>query len=345
MGAFEENILAPVPGDDPCGPNLEYDAAYLALDRLMLGKPEQQIGATIVAAEEPDWKQVQKAAVELLGRSKDVRISFSLTNALLRLQGYPGLASGLAIIRGLIEQYWEGFHPRLDPDDDNDPTMRVNIIMGLNEPAMVNAVRVTPLVSSRALGRFTLKDVEMATGDAPPPAGAEAPQMATIEAAMLDIDMPTLEATAAGARGALEAIEAIEAGITDRVGAAAATNLSKITATLKRASIVLANGIAKRQPAAEEGGEAMANGDGASGGGVSAGGGPALAGEVRSRDDVVRALDKISGYYAKHEPSSPIPLFIDRCKRMVTMSFIDIVKDLVPDQVSQVEVLLKGRPE
>ncbi len=44
-------------------------------------------------------------------------------------------------------------------------------------------------------------------------------------------------------------------------------------------------------------------------------------------------------YYARHEPSSPIPLFIERCKRLVTMGFKDIVKELVPDAVRQVEVL------
>jgi type VI secretion system protein ImpA len=74
---------------------------------------------------------------------------------------------------------------------------------------------------------------------------------------------------------------------------------------------------------------------------ASRGGAP---GEISSREDVVRALDKISAYYERHEPSSPIPLFMARCKRLVMMSFIDIVRELVPDAISQVEVL-KGRTE
>ncbi len=70
-----------------------------------------------------------------------------------------------------------------------------------------------------------------------------------------------------------------------------------------------------------------------------------LPGEIGSREDVLRTLDKIAAYYTRHEPSSPIPLFIERCKKLVTMSFIDIVKELVPDAAQQVGVLTGHRSE
>jgi type VI secretion system protein ImpA len=62
-------------------------------------------------------------------------------------------------------------------------------------------------------------------------------------------------------------------------------------------------------------------------------------GELASREDVVRAIDQICKYYARYEPSSPIPLLLQRCKRLATMSFIDIVKDMAPDAVSRVEII------
>jgi type VI secretion system protein ImpA len=67
-------------------------------------------------------------------------------------------------------------------------------------------------------------------------------------------------------------------------------------------------------------------------------------GGIKSRDDVLKALNAISAYYEKFEPSSPIPLFMARCKRLVTMGFVDIVRDLVPDALAQVDVL-RGRVE
>jgi type VI secretion system protein ImpA len=71
----------------------------------------------------------------------------------------------------------------------------------------------------------------------------------------------------------------------------------------------------------------------------------ALSGEIRSREDVVRAIDKICAYYARFEPTSPLPLLLERCRRLVTSSFLDIIRDLAPDSVSQVERLSGKKPE
>jgi type VI secretion system protein ImpA len=69
-----------------------------------------------------------------------------------------------------------------------------------------------------------------------------------------------------------------------------------------------------------------------------------LTGGIKSREDVLKALAAISAYYERYEPSSPIPIFMARCKRLVMMGFVDIVRELVPDAISQVDVL-RGRVE
>src|ERR1700690_427371 len=180
-------ILEPVAADAPCGIDLEdgnkHDPAFAELERLAQGRPEQQIGTTVVPAETPDWKILQQKAIEVLARSKDLRAVTHLARSLLQTDGWAGFAEGLEVLRGLIERYWEGMYPRLDPEDGNDPTMRINIMMSITAPATLSAVRGTPLVVSRSLGRFSLKDLEAATGDTGlesrgDPAGA----MASIEA-------------------------------------------------------------------------------------------------------------------------------------------------------------------
>ncbi len=60
------------------------------------------------------------------------------------------------MIDKIIQAYWDGVHPRLDPDDDNDPTMRLNILATLAAPDTLAALRATPLVSSRTLGRYRI---------------------------------------------------------------------------------------------------------------------------------------------------------------------------------------------
>src|SRR5262252_1742365 len=94
-----EALLAPVSADNSCGADLEYgDAAFAAFDRATQGKPEQQMGATIVPAEEPDWKAVARGAIELMGRTKDLRVAVNLTKALLHTEGLKGFADGLTIL-------------------------------------------------------------------------------------------------------------------------------------------------------------------------------------------------------------------------------------------------------
>jgi len=57
--------------------------------------------------------------------------------------------------------------------------------------------------------------------------------------------------------------------------------------------------------------------------------------EIRSREDVIRVLDKLCEYYAQHEPSSPLPLLLKRAKRLTSLSFMEIIQDLAPDAVAQ----------
>jgi type VI secretion system protein ImpA len=335
----ENALLNPITPDEPAGPNLEYDAAFMALERAMQGKPEQQIGSTIVPAQEPEWPEVRRLASDVLARSKDLRAATGLAKALLRTGGFVGFADGLTVLRGLVEEYWGSLHPQPDPDDGNDSTMRVNILSGLAEPSVLAAVRAAPLVASRAIGRFTLKDVEIASGDLPAPGGTEAATTATIEAAVMDCDLAVLEATVNAARAGFEALNAVETYVAQQIGVEQGPAFGKVSALLKKAGTFLAAGLARRQPAAT--GDAGAFGA-SDGGATPAAAGPALSGEIRSREDVLSALDKICRYYAKHEPSSPIPMFMERCQRLVSMNFVDIVKDLAPDAMNQVETLRGG---
>ena len=95
-------LLQPVSADVPCGIDLEdgakYDPAFAELERLAQGKPEQQIGNTVIQAEAPDWKVVQRKSLEVLARSKDLRAATHLTKALLRTEAWAGFAQGLAVL-------------------------------------------------------------------------------------------------------------------------------------------------------------------------------------------------------------------------------------------------------
>ena len=48
-----------------------------------------------------------------------------------------------------------------------------------------------------------------------------------------------------------------------------------------------------------------------------------ISGDIRSREDVIKVLNKICDFYAKAEPSSPVPLVLKRAARLVDMDCAD----------------------
>jgi type VI secretion system protein ImpA len=333
-----ENLLQPVSPDDIAGTNLEYDPAFAELERAVLGKPDQQMGDTIIAAEPPDWNQVARQASGLLARSKDLRVVGHLVRAGLHCDGFEGFADGLAVVQGLIDRYWAPLHPHLDPDDNNDPTIRVNALAVLSDEGTLAALRAAPLVRSRAFGPIGLRSMAIASGELTAQDGAAKLDPAAIEAAFQDAPIEALETTSKAIAGASADLRAIETLFTETLGIAG-PDLSGVSQLLRQAMLVLKPRIDRRKadaaPAADGSVDAT-NGTGSM---------SRVAGEIGSRDDVVRALDKICAYYQRHEPSSPLPLLLQRCKRLATMSFIEIVREMVPDGIPQVEMIAGKREQ
>ncbi len=327
-------LLQAVAPETPCGEDLEYQDV-MTLEGLAKEKPEQEIGGTFVPAQQPDWRAVRNSALEVTGKTKDLRVLVILVRALVETDGYLGLRDGLALTRGLLERYWDGIHPVLDPED-NDPTFRINTLTTLcDAQTTLQGIRNAPLVASRALGRFSLRDLAMASGELAAAPDTEPPDRAAIEAAFMDVDLEELKATAEAIESAGSDVAAMETYVAEQVGVANAPSLEALTNLLKESTLALQEPLARRgvQTAAAE--DAVV--EGAAGGGAP--GARPLAGEVTSRDDVIRVLDKACDYYRRHEPSSPVPLLLERAKRLVNKDFMEIINDLAPDGLTQVQAI------
>ena len=70
-----------------------------------------------------------------------------------------------------------------------------------------------------------------------------------------------------------------------------------------------------------------------------------VTGEVRSREDAIRLLDKVCAYMERTEPASPAPLLIRRAQRLMTMNFVEIIEDLAPDGLTQIRTIAGIRGE
>jgi len=105
--ARADALLAPISDANPGGKNASYDAEYESL-RSEVAKLDSPIGGDI------DWNMILKGGKALLeGRSKDILIASYTAYALFETDKLPGLATGLALLEGLLEKYWETMFPPL----------------------------------------------------------------------------------------------------------------------------------------------------------------------------------------------------------------------------------------
>ncbi len=335
MKATVDSLLEPISADNPCGEDIGYDPQYLELDTLIQGKPETQFAP----AEEPDWKAVMERCIALFAKSKDLRVSVRLCLGLLKTEGLPGFRDGLLVLKGLIERYWEPVFPRLDPDDGNDPLERVNILSSLSTPAgtfgdplkFLSRLRQVPLSESPQMGRISLAQVSGVTAP-----GAEAISPAQAQGAFRSTPPEKLRAIYESITGAQGAVRDIDDLLTKAVGSSRAVAFDSLASLLKELQKTLAPFAAPNESVETE---AAASADG--GQAV----GPGISGSVRSRQDVIRVIDQICDFYKRTEPSSPVPLILQRARRLAEMDFLQLLSDLAPDSLTQINMIAGIRPE
>lgn len=343
MSVSVDTLLNPISADNPCGVDIGYDPMFVELETMLQGKPETQFSAS----EEPNWKAILERCLELFGRSKDLRVAVQLALALLKTEGLPGFRDGLLVIKGLVERYWEPVHPRLDPDDGNDPQDRVNIIANLAAPAgafrdpfqFIARIRQVPIGEVPKIGRISLADIER-SGSASGGGGASDLSRSQIEVALRSSNPDRLRETYGVIVEAQGAVKQIDALLTKAVGAGRAVAFDELAKVLKELEKTLAPPAAPGQSG--DGAGESAGSTGSAGEGLAKG--SAISGNVRSTQDVVRVLDQICEFYRRTEPSSPVPLILQRARRLVNMDFVQLLSDLAPDSLTQINVIAGIRP-
>ncbi len=329
--AFEA-LLTPLAEEAPCGADLGYDPDFQALETAGAGVPERQYGDKLFPAEPPDWLAVYEHAFALAQRTRDIRVAVWLTRAAARLHGMAGVEQGLRLLQGLVEQHWAHVHPQLDADDGDDPTMRLNALGSLYaRDAALADLRTAALAPVR--GGPTLRDLELAMGQDEAHEGESAPTEAGFLQALGELaekhpqTAPQLEAAAAAAA-------ALDAAVTQAVGQRApdAQPLLKLLGSGPTALARL-RGEAKEATAdTTEEGESGAPGSNAASGRGSGG--------IRTRADAARELERVCEWLERSEPGHPAPLLIRRAQRLLNMSFLEIIRDMAPGGLDQVQTLM-----
>jgi len=172
MNDITKKLLAPIPGDFPCGPDLSYDQVLTDLLAMASGKPEIEIGAVVKPAEPPEWPALREACRKFLERSRHLNVAVIYACCLLKMEGVEGFREGMDLLQGLLENQWAGLYPALDPEDNNDPTQRLNLLRPLTAAAgmvdgwikFVDYLPAAPLIRPKGAELVTFEMALMTQG-------------------------------------------------------------------------------------------------------------------------------------------------------------------------------------
>ena len=107
-----------------------------------------------------------------------------------------------------LDAHWEQTFPPVD----GDAILRRSALNCFADPiAVIDGVRRAPLVSSRQHGTFSLRDIEIASGQAAPAKGEQPPDSARVSAAFGEQPLEDLTSLRDGVSAAGQSLKAIDA--------------------------------------------------------------------------------------------------------------------------------------
>jgi type VI secretion system protein ImpA len=123
---LSDDILDPISSDRPAGADLRWTAEWDRIKEARRADDSLEAGKWVKKDRKiADWRTVRELAIAALKeRSKDLQLALWLTEANMRLHGFPGLRAGLWVVRELLVRYWDqGLYPSMEdgPEDRAGP--------------------------------------------------------------------------------------------------------------------------------------------------------------------------------------------------------------------------------
>jgi type VI secretion system protein ImpA len=318
MRITDTGLLEPLSAENPCGEDLEDTQLLASFDAYRI------FGQSAPLSEETDWREIRDRSLEALEKSKDFRLLAHLASAAVRTEGFAALPETLAVAARWLES-WNG---EVFPRVDEDAILRRNALNGFaDRMAIVDGVRRAAILKHAQLGAVSIRDIEIATGQLAPVEGQTASMDEAQHGALLSASQQEdLQALSTQLDQAVQSLESIESAMRDQGGSQAAPEFDSLSVPLARTLKLVNDHLATRSPAASGASAGAGSGDAAS-----AAGGAIAVGSIRNRQDATRALDAVAAFFRTNEPSSPIPLLLERAKRLVAKDFLEVLAELAPE--------------
>ena len=348
-----DSLLTLLPDGD-VGENLEYDSLYLQMEELALSVPPSEMGDSVSEGKEPDYRALIKNTISLWSKTRDLRVAVYHTLSAFCLNGLSGMKQGLQMIDYLCSELWDRCYPLLDPDDDNDPTERLNILSILspkpgsyNDPIdFVGRFRKHRILDELS---YSLRDVLLAQGIIQTGEDTQKPDPTQMTGDFRALPRSILEKQYGLLSEVRDLLTKIKNTVNEKIGMTASLSFE----TLEKEIGYLDKFLTSQMPEAgtEDAAEASDSTPAAAGRPAAQPASKAPA-EFRdlasviitSRQDALLMIRKSAEYFKKAEPSSPLPYLLERAIRMSDMNFIEILTEIDKNSLEKAREQL-GVPE
>lgn len=353
------DLLKPISGASPCGEDMSFSTEF---DQIAESRreddPTLNQGEWVTALKVADWNGVVQACQQLLSeRTKDLRLTMWLTEALMMTRGHEGLHEGLSLCTELCERYWDDVHPLAE---DGDMAQRAGNIAWLLQ-RLVHLTPTRPITRGRQGAQWSLQDWVVARaqqGRTPAEPGQD--DRVTAEQfmrALRETPREWFRQPLQHARQSHAQLLKWQTLIDDRLGdegpsfvpakealASAVDELERlarelgITDDTQGADMTATDSASVRTEAAHPSDAAApANSHGS----------PVRSGPVQSRAQALQQLREVASYFRRTEPHSPVAYLADKAVSWAEMPLHEWLRHVVKDQgsMSHLQELLGIEPE
>ena len=365
-----ETLLTPVSEAEPAGPELrsalEKEARNLFLavrdSRKKAIDAERRVYNFELMTEDerkgepgaPDpaeWEPVRRQAIEALTKSKDLWITAWLIEALTRLQGFPGLRDGVGLAHQLCDKFWQDLHPQADKDEGLATRFAQlgGLDGGSSDGTLVAPIMNLPLTGATSVGQFSFADYKDASElERKEPEirrrrieqGAVSMQM--FEKAITETSPQFFQGLMDDLEGASQAFRDFDTFLRQKEtenAAAGGQSFLPPTSNIREAldeCLRLLRTSAKDKLRKEE---AVDGADST----VAPGQAGSRAGQaVETRQEAFQTLSRVSEYFRRAEPHSPISYALEQVVRWGHMSLPELLSELVADKSARDEIFRRA---
>lgn len=344
-----ENLLTPIPGENPSGESLQYAGLYDEIREARRADKDVSQGEWQTELKVSDFRKVVSLAVPALStKTKDLQICVWLCEALSNQNGFVGFRDGVRLVREMQETFWDTLYPEID---EGDMEGRANAIEWLNNQLSIEVKKI-PFTAGEGFNfihwfestqfdfpsdvtglayaeqervkalRTQAEEEKRKTGDM-----WRAAKAATNRAFCEQVNLTLEECW-----NELNALDKLNEEIYDRNQTPGLRDIKKSIEDIRGVVTKVLEEKREAEPDPIEEVEVEEPTDGEDGETVTVKKGMAVgSGVIQSRGDALKRLSELAEYFRKTEPHSPVSYLIQRAVKWGNMPLESWLQDVIKD--------------